>query len=317
MSELERQQYNIWAGIEIAASLPLPADASSRTYHRLIARDGQSYILMDCSVDRSSIESFIKIAQLLRSCGISAPKIYEYEESSACLLLEDLGELTIKKFLANHPEQTEQWYRYAVDLLVQVQRIVPPQYLVEHDEARLLRKLQLFSRWYWLASTQHEMPTTLEQQFLQEWQAIFRLLPHCSNVVVLGDFHSENLMYLSKHVGEQSIGVLDFQDAYLGHPVYDLASLLNDARSFIPMPLRNILISYYAEKSQVPLTVEQIELSYNILSAARNMQILGIFARKALRDDAKHYLDMIPRVLGYLRDNLATPALSHMLRFLP
>lgn len=124
------------------------------------------------------------------------------------------------------------------------------------------------------------------------------------------DYHAENLMLLDHHTGLQSIGLLDYQDALIGHPAYDLVSLLQDARRDTSPELQDSMVKWFIDTSrQDPETFLR---DYAIIGAQRNLKIVGIFARLWLRDGKPSYLDLIPRVWNHLQTDLQHPALFEL-----
>ena len=55
------------------------------------------------------------------------------------------------------------------------------------------------------------------------------------SVTELRDYHAENIMLLEGKTGLEGFGLLDFQDALIGHPAYDLVSMLDDPRRDVPL----------------------------------------------------------------------------------
>jgi N-acetylmuramate 1-kinase len=134
-------------------------------------------------------------------------------------------------------------------------------------------------------------------------------------MLVLRDYHSENLMLLRNHEGEKRVGLLDFQDALMGSPVYDIVSLLDDARRDVTPKIQEEIINYYLDL--FPKTERtQFLNDYAIIGAQRNLKILGIFSRLKMRDGKEHYLPLIPRVRAYLLANLQAEPLKILRDFL-
>jgi aminoglycoside/choline kinase family phosphotransferase len=102
--------------------------------------------------------------------------------------------------------------------------------------------------------------------------------------------------------------VLDFQDALTGHPAYDLVSILQDARRDVDPRIEAQMIAHYI--AQTGVDARAFTSAYALLGAQRNLRILGIFARLCLYDGKAHYIDLIPRVWGYMMRNLADPVLE-------
>ncbi len=148
-----------------------------------------------------------------------------------------------------------------------------------------------------------------EAAFLPAWREVWdEVLQEIETkpVMVLRDYHADNLMVLSDR---PELGLLDFQDALAGHAAYDLVSLLQDARRDVDPALEEAMIDRYAEKAGVP-DRDRFRAHYEILGAQRNTKILGIFTRLWKRDGKPNYLPLQPRVWSYLERNLAHPALA-------
>jgi aminoglycoside/choline kinase family phosphotransferase len=134
----------------------------------------------------------------------------------------------------------------------------------------------------------------------------------------LRDYHSPNLLWLGEREGIAKVGVLDFQDCLLGHPAYDVVSLLQDARVDVPEESELKLLTYYARlrrEAEPGFNVAGFARAYAILGAQRANKILGIFARLNERDHKPHYLGNLPRVETYLAKNLCHPALDDLKRW--
>jgi aminoglycoside/choline kinase family phosphotransferase len=130
---------------------------------------------------------------------------------------------------------------------------------------------------------------------------------------VLRDFHSPNLLWLPDREGVARVGLLDFQDALMGPPAYDLASLLQDARVDVPEMMEITLLSRYTRArraADADFDAPYFARLYATLGAQRASKILGIFARLDRRDGKPQYLRHMPRVWGYLQRSLAHPALA-------
>jgi N-acetylmuramate 1-kinase len=129
-------------------------------------------------------------------------------------------------------------------------------------------------------------------------------------VLILRDFHAENLLWLPERVGLARVGLLDFQLGQLGQPGYDLVSLLQDARRDVSGETETAMIRRFAEaRGAGP---DDFAAEYAVLGAQRALRILGVFVRLALVAGKTGYLRLIPRVWGQLQRNLAHPALADL-----
>ena len=126
-----------------------------------------------------------------------------------------------------------------------------------------------------------------------------------AGVTVLRDYHAENIMLLDT-LDRQ--GLLDFQDALVGHRAYDLVSLLQDARRDVSPQLEAAMLDRYCRATGVD--PDEFLADYARLGAQRNAKIIGIFVRLWRRDGKPRYLSLIPRVWALLEHDLAHPALA-------
>jgi N-acetylmuramate 1-kinase len=312
---------------------PLQADASLRRYYRIskkptISRqssysDSSSYnetkidftktnsiLLMHCPVTYQSIEPFIDVAEHLLQNSILAPKIYFYDKASGLMLLEDFGDKTLNLHINQNQNNSFEIYRKITDLLIEIQNIKLAEFLDDYSDEILLNELNVFCKYYYLYTKNCEMDTERKNDFLSIFSEV--LLENTKKtqdlglkkVIVLRDFHVDNLMYINGYgeLSSKSIGVLDFQDALLGSPIYDVVSLLDDARNYVDEELSSKIKEYYIKKTKTPL--EYFFESYNILALQRNLRILGVFARKFVLEGNDSYLKMIPIMINYIERNV-------------
>lgn len=288
------------AGWGDADVLPLAGDASFRRYFRVVA-PGRSAVLMDAPPDKEDSRPFLAIAEHLGGLGYSAPKALAADLDIGLVLLEDFGDARVNPVLAADTSQETRVYAAAIDLLVDLHRH-PPCDVAPYDEAVLEREVRLLTEWY--------AGEVDDDGFIPAWRAVWGNVLAESGadpVLVLRDYHADNLMLLDRE-GLRWLGLLDFQDALAGHRAYDLVSLLQDARRDVTLELEAAMLDRYVAATGVDAA--RFRAAYEVLGAQRNTKILGIFSRLAKRDGKAHYLDMQPRVAGYLARNLRHPALG-------
>jgi len=294
------------AGWPAGGMQPLAGDASFRRYFRL--GDGRRRaVLMDAPAPYEDVRSFAAVARDLAAVGYSAPEILAEDREAGYLLIEDLGDTTYRAALAAGADEAE-LYEAATDLLTDLHRRPPPPWLAPYDTAVYLREADLLIDWFLPAFTGVPPDEELRAAYHAAWRAV---LPHAgigAPVLVLRDYHADNLMWLPERPGHRRVGLLDFQDALAGSPAYDLVSLLEDARRDVPVPLRETLIERYCAKTGTGR--DAFRAAYAVLGAQRNAKIIGIFTRLARRDGKTGYLDFIPRIWRLLEGDLAHPALA-------
>lgn len=289
----------------------LAADASFRRYFRLFKGE-DSRVLMDAPPDREDPKPFIAIAKLLEELGLNAPKVLHYDLLRGLVLLTDLGDQTFTRALAAGANE-QSLYRLGTDTLLSLQTRwredlgagIPP-----YSDEVLLREALLLTEWAWPALHGKDCPQTVENDYRQAWQRVFSQRPAgLGTTLVLRDFHVDNLMLLEGQVGVQACGLLDFQDALIGSPAYDLVSLLRDARRDVTPGLRDELLQVFKDK-RPDLNPSALECDYWILGAQRTAKIIGIFTRLSRRDGKHHYLAHMPRLWRLFEEELAQPALT-------
>lgn len=298
------------AGWADAARQRLPGDASFRRYERIAGRRGRA-MLMDAPPPQEDVRPFLTVARHLQSLGYSAPAILAEDRALGLLLLEDFGDDTFTRLLAAGADEAS-LYTLAVDLLIDLHRQtratavdIPP-----YDEARLLTEAALLTDWY-LPAIGAPVSAGEREDYLARWRAAFKAFAAMPPSLVLRDYHVDNLMRLDGRVGIAACGLLDFQDAVLGPPAYDLVSLLEDARRDVtPALVSSMLARYAAAFPKVDRAA--FAAAYAVLGAQRNAKIIGIFTRLLVRDKKPHYLKHIPRVWRLLEGDVAHPALTDM-----
>ncbi|KPF91114.1 aminoglycoside phosphotransferase [Novosphingobium sp. AAP83] len=286
-----------WIGATIE---PLPGDASFRRYFR-IRRSSGTAMLMYAPPPNEDPEPFLRSAKWLEGNGLRAPIILAEQAGEGFVLLEDFGEVRMREYLDAWPQDEEEIYRVAIDALIQL-RTLPPGPFTNYTLAEYQREARLFTEWYVPARELY----VDARSWTQAWDEVLAplLARQRPGVTVLRDYHAENVMLLG---GLEKQGLLDFQDALVGHAAYDLVSLLQDARRDVSPELEAKMLDYYLAKTG---EADDFRADYARLGAQRNAKIVGIFVRLWKRDGKPRYLDYIPRVWAAMERDLAHPALA-------
>jgi aminoglycoside/choline kinase family phosphotransferase len=283
----------------------LAGDASSRRYERLMS-DDRTYILMDAPPPET-IDQFVTVAALLKDRGYSPPEVIDQDSEFGFLLLEDLGDGLLAGLIASGLAERP-YYELAVDFLIDLSRQPAPSSLPGFSADYIRSQNEMFLDWYVKDQADSHMSGTDIALFADIWEELIPSIFIAPDVMLLRDFHAENLLYLEGRKGVQALGLLDFQDALQGPPAYDLVSLLQDARRDVSEALERDMLSRYLQATG--LDCEAFKLSYAILGAHRAMRILGIFTRLAKDKGKPGYLELIPRVRSHLARNFARPELA-------
>jgi len=284
-----------WQGAEIR---PLAGDASFRRYFRVI-RGKQSAVLMDAPPPHEDPRPFVAVADWLVSVGLSAPQVIGRDLERGLLLLTDFGNARMREWLDHSPEAERELYELATDVLVHLHNHQAMPGLRPHGLGQWLEELGLFTDWYCPAVGLEVDRASYEEA----WRAVLEpvALDGLGPVTVLRDYHAENIMLVEGTEGVERFGLLDFQDALAGHPAYDLASVLEDARRDVPPEIERKMIDRYVAASGAD---ERFELAYWALAAQRNTRILGVFTRLWKRDNKPGYRKFQGRMWGLLERDL-------------
>lgn len=292
------------AGWDHAQIDPIPGDASFRRYFR-VTRAGERAMLMHAPPPEEDPRPFLSVARYLADQGLRAPKIFAADPDRGWVLLEDFGHHRMREWLELNPAHEAGTYRGAIDALIDLHG-KPAGDFARYDMATYHREADLFVEWYcparklavdgrtWTAAWQETLAPLLERQQ--------------PGVSVLRDYHAENIMLPApQEDGCGAQGLIDFQDALVGHRAYDLVSLLQDARRDVAPELEQEMLDYYCKETSPG---RDFKADYARLGAQRNAKIVGIFTRLYERDGKPRYLDLIPRVWALLERDLEHPALA-------
>ena len=333
------RQFIAESGLSEASRLRLQGDASTRTYERLAlgdkrlilmswprrtdgpsVREGKPYGAIAHLAD--NVIPFVAMSNGLRQYGFSAPTIHHADLTQGLLIIEDLGDERVVG--AEPAAPIKDRYETAVDALLRMHELRLPDILpvapnVEHripgyDIDAFLIEAELLLDWF-LPRLGAAVPDSERDSFRSLWRELLAPAIDAPATWVLRDFHSPNLLWLPRRSEIARLGILDFQDAVMGPPAYDLASLLQDARVDISEQTELALLGRYVRgrrQAEPDFDPAQFIKVYVTLAAQRASKILGIFARLDMRDRKPQYLRHMPRVWEYLQRSLSHPALESL-----
>jgi N-acetylmuramate 1-kinase len=285
---------NGWGGAEI---LPLAGDASFRRYFRIVD-DGRQAVLMDAPPPHEDPRPFISVAEYLTGIGLSAPRIFARDLNHGLLLIEDFGSIRMREFVDADISRETEIYQGVVDVLIDLHRHAPLGGLNTHGLDQWLDEVGLFTEWYCPA-----LGIDVDVAgFRQAWHDVLGPIDALGqSVTELRDYHAENIMLIKDREGVGHFGLLDFQDALIGHPAYDLVSMLEDARRDVTPSVERAMLDRYMTATDQG---NAFEAAYWALGAQRNTRILGVFVRLWKRDGKPHYTSFQSRMWGLLERNL-------------
>ncbi len=329
------------AGWADARRVAMYGDASSRAYERLTDPRGRTAILMiapprppgpplrfgktyaEIAKLSTDIRAFLAVGEGLRALGYSTPRIYAHSVAEGLALIEDFGAETIVDASGVNPSR----YAEAAALLADLHmRDLPRELMFEgevhafpvYDLDAMLIEVELALDWYAPAIARGAPSSGARMQFLALWREILAGPLGGPLTWTLRDYHSPNIHWLAERNGLQRLGLIDFQDAVLGPPAYDVASLLQDARQEVPEDVEARLLALYGRRrgqADPTFDFETFVAHYAIMGAQRATKILGLFMRLDRRDGKPQYLRLLPRIEQTLARNLAHPALEPLKRW--
>ena len=328
-----------WAGAERRF---LEGDASFRRYETLHLGHEQA-ILMDMPARpdgppvkygkpysaiahlAEDIRAVIAINGVLCERGYSAPRTEAHDLAQGFAVLEDLGRNVyggmmrqghdmagpMSAAVAVLADMASRDWPHEVPFDGQTYRVPP------YDVEAQLIEVDLLASWFWPHLNGAPIPVAAQAEFEALWMELLPLTQAGHRVWALRDYHSPNLLWLPQREGLARVGIIDTQDALMGHPAYDLASMLQDARVDIDFGFADQLYEQYCVLRRDDPNFDRagFDVAYAILGAQRATKILGIFARLSKRDGKHGYLRHIPRVSRYLERNLAHPRLWRLKRW--
>tara|TARA_R110001592_G_scaffold67059_1_gene205873 strand:+ start:48873 stop:49928 length:1056 start_codon:yes stop_codon:yes gene_type:complete len=282
-------------------------DASFRRYFRFTLND-DSWIVMDAPPEKEDSSGFVAIAENWLAQGIQVPQIKALSLEKGFMLLSDFGEkVLLSELNPKHPNeiQSKHYYTKAMQALVQIQLIDPSQLnLPPYDAALLNKEMALFKDWL----IEAKLGLALSEQEASELTACLAFLEKRAldqvQVTVHRDYHARNLMICD----DDSLGIIDFQDAVQGPITYDLVSLLRDCYIVWPVERVNqwchefygLLQKHHPEAFNKIADFKHFKEDFDLMGLQRHLKVAGIFARLSLRDGKHGYLADIPRTLEYI-----------------
>ena len=275
----------------------IKGDASFRQFYRKKNKELSSIIVFAKKDKFKNLIIYDSINRLLNKNKILAPRLYNENYKKNYIEIQDFGDETIFKILKKKKYSKYYIFKRIIKILNQIQLIKSTktknfkkkEYRIpKYDMEILVREANLFCDWY----AKRELNKKDIKIFIRKFKVIVKKLTSelklKNDVFVHRDFHVSNLMLVNNQ-----IGLIDSQDALIGNKAYDLASLIDDVRLKTPKLLKKRIYNFYTN-SQKKLNKNKFKNDFEILSILRNLKIIGIFTRLAIRDNKKNYLRLIP-----------------------
>jgi aminoglycoside/choline kinase family phosphotransferase len=290
----------------------LPSDASFRRYVRLHGGPCPA-LLMDAPPPQEDLRPFLHVGAHLARSGLSAPEVIAADIPRGFLLLEDLGRDSMAALL-DAGADPRPLYLSAAETLAALHNVPPPEGLPAWGAARMAETAAAtFLDWWWPEVFGAKPAPAIVAAF---HDAMARMLaPFAAQGFVHRDYFPANLMPLPDRAAPRHVGIIDFQDAAVGHPAYDLVSLVEDARRDVAPDLREAAIArYLALRPAVDAGAFRAAMAAQ--AAQRHLRVAALWTRLARRDGKWQYLRHGPRCWALLDRALRHDATAPLRDFL-
>jgi len=292
----------------------LEGDASERKFYR----SKNSIIIFSKKNKKKNLLIYDAINRILNSGGINAPRLLKNNYKKNLIEVNDLGDVTLLKLLKNRKNKKKIFMK-VLDLLFKVQKIKKfynkdfkgrKHKMVRYSKDKLLKEAYLFNEWYLPRKISKKKLNQFQKKFKNIFLRLSKAIKLPDNVFVHRDFHVSNIMLKQK-----KFYLIDSQDAVIGNPAYDLASLIDDVRLKTSNSLKEEMFNHFTKK-YLNKDLKKFENDFLILSVLRNFKILGIFSRLAKRDDKNKYLKYIPYTWSLIKLRTQNGKVFDELRFI-
>jgi len=298
----------------------IKGDASFRSFYRKKNNKKNSIIVYASKEKEKNLLIYDAINSLLIENKILAPKLYKENYKQNSIEIEDFGDDTIFKLLKKNGSNKINLYKKSIDLLSKIQKIKQNKIknfngknykIPVYDDNKLFKEAKLFSDWYTKKYVSNKKLQTLNIEINKQIKFLISNLNLKNDTFVHRDFHVSNLMKYKK-----KLATIDTQDALIGNRAYDLASLIDDVRFKSNKKLKDRIYNYYAKLNNKRINKVTLLNDFEILSVLRNMKIIGIFTRLAVRDNKTKYLKLIPYSWKLIELRIKNNEIFHKLKSL-
>ena len=273
----------------------IEGDASFRKFYR--NKKNHSIVIYAKKKKVKNLLIYDAINKILLKNKILAPKLLGQNYKNNYIEVEDFGDDVLNKLLKLKKTNKILTFKKILKILIKLQSIKDKhiinfenqKYIVmEYDNKTLSNEANLFCEWYTPEKLNSFKNINFKKKYQKEIKKLISKLNFKNDTFVHRDFHVSNLINF-----KNNIALIDSQDALIGNKAYDLASLIDDVRIKTSNKLKNQILNDYL-KTLKKNEIKKFINDFEILSVLRNLKIIGIFTRLAVRDNKKKYTKMIP-----------------------
>ena len=294
----------------------ISGDASFREFYRLKKNKKTSIIVFARKEQYKNLVVYTLVNKILNNHNILSPKLLKNYIRDNMIEITDFGDKSFYDYIKNKKNKFKD-YKKLIELIIKLQKInLKKKYyfngkkikFTKYSLGHLHKESDLFFDWYLKNCIKNLKHGKVKKILKKELNNIYKKLFFKNSYFTHRDFHASNVMMIKKR-----LGLIDSQDAIIGNPLYDVASLIDDVRIKIPKSLQNGLFKYYIQKSKFAVKDQSyLKNDFDILSVQRNLKILGIFVRLYKRDGKPNYLKYLPYTWSLIERRMKNPIFNNL-----
>ena len=296
----------------------ISGDASFREFYRLKRNNKTSIIVFAKKEKYKNLIIYSVVNNILNSNQISAPKLLSNHYENNMIEISDLGDKSFFDFIISKKNKIND-YKSLIKLIFKIQKIkLKKNYSLGKFKIKfskytldsLHKESDLFFDWFlkYSLKNKNKNKNKIKRLLKNELSKVYKTLNFKNETFVHRDFHASSVM-----IDKKKFGLIDNQDAIIGNPLYDVASLIDDVRIKLPHDLQDKLFQFYWRGSKYKKEKERkLRNDFDILSVQRNLKILGIFVRLWKRDNKPNYLKYLPYTWTLIERRLKNPIFKNL-----
>ncbi len=294
----------------------ISGDASYREFYRVKKNNKTSIIVFAKKEQYKNLIVYSVVNKILNNHNISSPELLKTYYKDNMIEITDLGDKSFYDYIKNKKNKFQD-YKRLIELIIKLQKIkLRKKYYFSGKKIKfnkyslglLHKESDLFFDWYLKYFSKIIKIGKIKKILKKELNNIYKKLHFKNNCFTHRDFHASNIM-----MNKKKLGLIDSQDAVIGNPLYDVASLIDDVRIKLPKNLQNNLLKYYIQKSKFRVQDQScLKNDFDILSVQRSLKILGIFVRLYKRDKKPNYLKYLPHTWLLLERRMRNPIFNKL-----
>ena len=294
----------------------ISGDASFREFYRVKNNKKTSIIVFAKKEKFKNLIVYCVVNNILNEHKILSPKLIQNYYQDNMIEITDLGDKSFYDYIKNKKNKLKD-YKKLVELIIKLQKIkLKNQYYFSGKKIKftkytlnhLHKESDLFFDWHLKYCSKNLKLGKIKKILKKELNNIYKKLYFKNNCFTHRDFHASNIMMTKKR-----LSLIDSQDAIIGNPLYDVASLIDDVRIKMSKNLQDNLFKHYIQKSKFRARDQSyLKNDFDILSVQRNLKILGIFVRLYKRDQKPNYLKYLPYTWSLIERRMKNPIFNKL-----